>query len=396
MARPRKKTNGILPEHLYFDARRGTYRIRLINGVMKNIGPDRNHAINIANEYNLRARSRVVASVTQLLMASGSSVSSSAMPLSAHIDRIIERIIKDESPTADAVSTLKNDAHRAIEYFSEIPGDGVTLNHVNDYLDKYHSDASANVKNRKISWLKKLFSYAMDEGVMNDNPAARKRPQRVDEKRRHRLKAEWYKAIHSIAPTWLRTAMDLALQTTHARLEISRVRYSLKEPGKNRCGCVWFDEPRETVFGLIYGTLYIHRQKVKDKEAAHVAIPIGGELKRIIDDSKDKIVSAYVVHRMPEKRSNPLSKEVSHITQVSPDYISRSFSKYRDMAGCCNHIPPDERPTFHEIRALAAHLFVHAGINPQARMAHSDAKSTKVYTKDHVDWVEVPHAEIKA
>ena len=72
---------------------------------MKNIGNDRDSAIEIANEYNLRARSKVAASVTQLLMASGSSVSSSAMPLSTHIERIIERIIRDESPAADATKS---------------------------------------------------------------------------------------------------------------------------------------------------------------------------------------------------------------------------------------------------------------------------------------------------
>lgn len=394
MARPRNTKNSKLPEHLYFDARRGTYRLKLINGVMKNIGLDMNVAIDIANEYNLRARSRVAATVSQLLMESGGSVSKASLPLAMHIDKIVNRIITEESPASDAASTLQNDAVRAKEFFKEVPGNAINLSHVNGYLEKYHQEASGNVRNRKISWLKKLFSYAMDEGLMMDNPAGRKKPQRIDEKRRHRLKLEWYKAIHSIAPIWLRTAMDLALQTTHARLEISRIRYSLKEPGKNRCGCVWFDKPSETVFGMIYGTLYIHRQKVKNKEAAHVAIPIGAELKRIIDASRDKITSSYVVHRMPEKRSNPLSKEVSHITQVSPDYISRSFSEYRDMAGCCDHIKPDDRPTFHEIRALAAHLFVQGGIDPQARMAHSDAKSTKIYTQNHVDWVEVPHAEL--
>jgi len=56
----------------------------------------------------------------------------------------------------------------------------------------------------------------------------------------------------------------------------------------------------------------------------------------------------------------------------------------------------EERPTFHEIRALAAHLFDQQGIDPdpQGRMAHSDAKSTKIYTQNHIDWVIVPHGEI--
>jgi hypothetical protein len=104
--------------------------------------------------------------------------------------------------------------------------------------------------------------------------------------------------------------MDLALQTTHARLEVSRIKYSIKEPKTGVCGCVWFEQPENN----IYGTLYIHRQKVQKKEASHVAIPIGEELKRIIDESRDSVASPYVVHRIPE-RNNKRSKEVSHPTR---------------------------------------------------------------------------------
>lgn len=209
------------------------------------------------------------------------------------------------------------------------------------------------------------------------------------DKKRQRLSLDHFMAIRRAAEPWLRTAMDLALQTTYARLEVSRIKYSIREP-KNG-GCVWFEQPENG----IYGTLYIHRQKVQKKEASHVAIPIGDELQRIIDNSRDNVASPYVVHRIPERQVKR-SKEVSHPTLVAPDYLSRSFSAVRDQLGLCNHLTMDERPTFHEIRALAAHLFDKQGIDPQGRMAHSDAKSTKIYTQNHIDWVVVPHGEIKA
>ena len=225
---------------------------------------------------------------------------------------------------------------------------------------------------------------------MLDNPATRKKKRRTDEKKRQRLSFEHFMAIRRAAAPWLRTAMDLALQTTHARLEVSRIRYSIREPKDGICGCIWFEQQQNG----IYGMLYIHRQKVQKKEASHVAIPIGDELKRIIDNSRDNVASPYVVHRIP-KRNVKRSKEVSHPTQVAPDYISRSFSAVRDKLGLCNHLAMEERPTFHEIRALAAHLFDKQGIDPQGRMAHSDAKSTKIYTKNHTNWVVVPHGEIR-
>jgi integrase len=137
---------------------------------------------------------------------------------------------------------------------------------------------------------------------------------------------------------------------------------------------VWVEHPENG----IYGTLYIHRQRCRRRGITR-SDPIGEELKRIIEDSRDSVASPYVVHRIPE-RNNKRSKEVSHPTQVAPDYLSRSFSALRDKIGLCDHLPMEERPTFHEIRALAAHLFDSQGIDPQARMAHSDAKSTKIYT----------------
>lgn len=389
-ARPRKRENRNLPDFLLFDKATGQYRFTLITGKRKSIGTDRVMAIAIAKEYNLRMRPETVPSVESLIRDSGG-LNGEAQPFSEHVERIMARAVSDEKPSSSTLDDWNNDALRVKEFFTDIPACDIELEHVNQFINRYHADASANVQNRKVSFLKKLFSYAVDESLMMDNPAARKKMRRVEEKKRKRLPLDIFTAIRDAAEPWLRTAMELALQTTHARLEVSRIKYSIKEPKNGVCGCVWFEQPENG----IYGTLYIHRQKVQKKEASHVAIPIGEELKRIIDGSRDSVASPYVVHRIPE-RNNKRSKEVSHPTQVAPDYLSRSFSALRDKLGLCDHLPMDERPTFHEIRALAAHLFDSQGIDPQGRMAHSDAKSTKIYTSNHIDWVMVPHGEIKA
>ncbi|EJV1917665.1 recombinase [Escherichia coli] len=388
-ARPRKKEYRHLPDYLFFDKDRGVYKFTLVTGKKKNIGKDRAMAIAIAREYNLRMRPELSPSVDNLIRESGG-VTGEAKPFADHVDHIMARAVEDERPSQSTLDDWNNDALRVKEFFINIPACDIELEHVNAYINKYHASASANVQNRKVSFLKKLFSYAVDESLMLDNPATRKKMRRTEEKKRQRLSLDHFMTIRRAAAPWLRTAMDLALQTTHARLEVSRIRYSIREPKNGICGCVWLEQPESG----IYGTLYIHRQKVQKKEASHVAIPIGDELKRIIDDSRDNVASPYVVHRIPERQVKR-SKEVSHPTQVAPDYLSRSFSALRDSLGLCNHLKMDERPTFHEIRALAAHLFDKQGIDPQGRMAHSDSKSTKIYTQNHIDWVVVPHGEIK-
>lgn len=388
--RPRKRENRHFPDYLYFDKETGQYRFQLITGKRKSIGSDRAMAIAIAREYNLRMRPDMVPSIESLVRESGG-INGEAKPFAEHAQALLDRAIRDENPGTDAKAVWLNDIERVKEFFSDIYACDIDLEHVNAYIKKYHSEASANVQNRKVSFLKKLFSYAVDESLMMDNPAERKKMRRVDSKARRRLTLADFNKIHRAAPLWLQTAMDLAMQTTHARLEVSRIRYSIKQPGQGICGCVWFSEPQ----GDIYGTLYIHRQKVQHKEASHVAIPIGPVLRDIIERSRDNVASPYVVHRLPLKRSNPTSKEVRHPTQVAPDYLSRSFSAMRDQVGVGAGMPEDQRPTFHEIRALSAFLFNKQGIDPQGRMAHSDAKSTKIYTENHIDWVCVPHGEIK-
>lgn len=388
-ARPRKREYRHLPDYLIFDKERGVYKFTLITGKKKNLGKDRVMAIAIAREYNQRMRPGNIPSIEALIRDSGG-INGEAQPFALHADALLKRAIEDEKPKSDTAAMWYNDIERIKEYFSDIAACDIELEHVNGYIKKYHPDSSANVQNRKVSFLKKLFSYAVDESLMFDNPATRKKMRRVDGKTRRRLTMDQFMTIRQSAEPWLRTAMDLALQTTQARLEVSRIRYSIKEPKEGVCGCVWLDNEENG----IYGTLYIHRQKVQHKEASHVAIPIGAALKVIIDNSRDSVASPYVVHRLLEKRSNPISKEVTHPTQIAPDYLSRAFSALRDKIGVAAELPIEARPTFHEIRALAAHLFEMQGIDPQARMAHSDAKSTKIYTQNHVDWVHVPHAEI--
>lgn len=388
-ARPRKKENRHLPDHLYLDSATGTYRFILVTGKRKSLGTDRAMAIAIAREYNNQMRPETVVSLAGLIRESGG-VNGEANPFSEHVEKLLARAIRDEKPAPITKDVWLNDIVRIKEFFT-MPACDIDLEHVNGFIQKYHAESSANVQNRKVSFLRKIFSYGVDESLMMDNPANRKKLRPKDAKKRRRLSLIEFKMMRDSAEPWLRTAMDLALQTTQARLEVTRIRYSIKAPKAGVCGCLWYDTPQND----IYGVLYIHRQKVQMKESSHIAIPIGPELKRIIDESRDRVASPYVVHRLPDKTSNPISKEVNHPTQVVPSYLSRAFSALRDSLNIAGKYPIEERPTFHEIRALAAHLFEVQGLDPQARMAHSDSKSTKIYTQNHVEWIAVPHAEIK-
>ena len=368
-----------LPSGLYYDKSTGRYLLKLINGKRKTIGSDKYKAVALANAYNAKMR-------PELSVMALSGIDDVLIPF----DEIEEKILIRETLSRDIKRALSNDMNRAREYFT-MTVDSIDRKTCQDYLQHYHSNIKGDSYNKKISFLRKLFNYIVDMGLMNDNPAKGILKDAPLAKVRKRLSLEQYKAIHAVAPLWLQTAMDLSLQTTHARLEIIRIEYKLSKPSDTRNGCHWFDTPSNG----IYGTLHINRQKVIGNEEAHVAIPIGEELKRIIDQSKDNILCPFVVHRVADSRRKHQSGEVKHPNQVSPDYLSVAFRKFRDSTGLFDSMPREARPTFHEIRALSSKLFSDQGVNPQARMAHKDARSTKVYTANHVQFVEVPHAEIK-
>ncbi len=385
---PRKRDNNNrdLPPYLYFESGKG-YRLTLTNGTRKVISKNRTEAIIIANEYNRLKR----ASILDVILSGDSKL----LPLADYCDTIFDRMVTDKAPGKSLLSTWKNDIARVKAYFN-MPGNQINLGTVTDYMEEFHSKASNNVYNRKLGFLELVFEYAKDIGEMKENPAKLKIKRPKEAKKRKALDVKSFTMIREAAPLWLKTAMDLTLQTTHAVLEISRIEYKIKKAEQGRCGCIWYDEPTIIAGDVIYGELAIHRQKTHKSEASHVVIPIGQTIKDIIDNSRDNIASPYVIHKLPKNRSNPMSKEVKHITQIVSHNISREFSNIRDQLGLFSDLSKEERPTYHEIRGMAARLIEAQGVSPQERMGHSDSKSTKIYTSfgRGVAWTLVPHVNI--
>jgi hypothetical protein len=380
---PRQRTdaNKDFPVGLYTKRVRGKLRFYFVreDGTEKwfPIGVTRGDAIAAAHAYNAKYR------VQQMAISERGDKYNK--PLSHWVPVVLLRVKKEEKLGANAMSTFEADCNRLVEQFGSIMTKAINLETVNAYLELNCSGKSNNVYNRKISFLRKVFDYLCDMSAMATNPAELKKVKPKEEKKRQRMDLAAFKQIEAAAPLWLKTAMNLALQTTHAVLEVSRIKYR---------DCEYFPAPVIENGLEVFGVMRIHRQKVQKKEASRVAIPITAALKQIIDVSRqDHILSPYIVHKR-KTDSNPVSKEVTHETQLVSTLISRTFSELRDELGLYDHLDKDSRPTFHEIRALSIHLFTQMGIDPQARAAHTDSKSTKIYQRGHVEWVEVPAAEL--
>ncbi|MCM5507166.1 integrase [Vibrio sp. SCSIO 43169] len=384
MPRPRKLENRGLPEGLYHKGVKG-YVFKRVDNTWKSLGHDKARAVVLAKRYN--ATFRVDSELTHVITEFCPKKSSlNGSPLSEFFDRLRIRYEEDEQPSKETLTLFLNRLGKLEEILGERVGDSVTLSDVNHVLTSFATDKSNEVYNRWLGFMVKVFDYALDEGVMTDNPARRKKSRRIEAKRRNRLSLTEYKEIWLAAPLWLRTAMALSIETTHSVNEVCSMKYTD------------FEQLNQPILeqGLkIYGYLKVHRQKVKDKEASRVRIPVTASLLQIIRTSReDGIASPYIVHRIPLKRSNEVSQNCDHYTQVNKKYLSKQFSNVRDRVGVQNHLTSDRRPTFHEIRALSIHLYDKAGYDPQARAAHTDSRSTEVYKEGHIHWVTVPAAEL--
>jgi hypothetical protein len=379
--RRKKSVNDDLPTGLSPVRLRGVMRLRYRYPSGKDfwfpIGTSRSDAKEAAKLFNAEYRNPMIDMIER-----GDKYN---RPIKYWLPKVIDRVKKDESLSNEVMSTFLKDCDRLLEQQGNTYTKSITLETVNDFLIEFTAGKSAEVYNRKISFLKKVFSYFVDMSAMTYNFANDKKAKKLEAKKRTRLKLADYQLIFDAAPSFLKVAMDLAMQTTHATLEISRLKYR---------DCKFLDAPEILDGVLVYGFLRIHRQKVQTKESSRVEIPITEALKQIIANSRDKLLSPYIVHRL-SRYSKQLGEGCDHPTQVSSKYISREFSKVRDAVGVYSNLAKDERPTFHEIRALSIHLYTKAGLDPQSRAAHADAKSTKIYQENHIEWVRVPAGEIK-
>ncbi|TRY29769.1 tyrosine-type recombinase/integrase [Aliiglaciecola sp. M165] len=383
MAPRRKKIeNNDLPVGLTTKLVRGSkrFKYRYISGKEFYFPPKtkRIEAIEAAKLFNAEHRNRTI----NLL----ENADKYNRPLAYWIPIVKVRVQQEENLKENAWSTFSNDCERLLSFGGSAYSKSLDLEFVTEYMVKHTSGKSVNVYNRKLRFLRKIFSYLLDEGAIKHNYAWDKRTKKNTSKKiRQRLQLEALLKMHSAAELWLKTAIELGLETAQATLEVSRMKYS---------DCTWFDTPKIENGLTIYGFIRVRRQKTEHLEASNVEIPITAALRSTIFNSgKDGIEGPYIVHRIGRYKAQ-IGENCDHHTQVASTYLSSAFSKLRDELGLYSVLPKKARPTFHEVRALAARMFKDGGIDPQERLAHSDAKSTKIYTENHVEWTRVIAAEL--
>ncbi|MCG9678714.1 integrase [Vibrio sp. Isolate24] len=397
----RRSDRAHYPEFLLKVKHRGQvrFRFKVIDGSLKMFPPGttEQQAIQAALAYNEKYR----ANAAHFSLESSNKRNTRPQdpfnkPLAEWLPIVIKRVSSEEGLSQGVLSKFKSECEKLNEALGNVHSKDLSLADINKFLNDNYSNSSKRTFNGKVSNLKKVFSYLADESAIESNFMVNKKLRKVSKedfkKSRRDLLPSDYEAIYEAAPLYLKVAMALSLQTTHVVREIYRIKYKINAPKEGVCGVVWNQDqaPHHVDGHEVYGTLYIHREKVKKSDSSLVAIPVTAAIKEIIDLSKtDRLHCPYVVHRKPVQSTRGVAKDCDHPYQVHHQNISKEFSRVRDSLGLYSDVDKKFRPTYHEIRGLSARLIEQMGESATIRMAHANEKTTKIYTgSDKPIWNE--------
>jgi len=361
--RPRNAKNKGLPPNLYLDGRRSTFRYRRPDdGTWHPMGADKTEAIRAAKQLNaiLTAHSDLITRVMgdKVLMQD-------------FIDSFTAEILPHRELAKATLDLYAIRFKQVKAAFGVRPIDEITIRMVSELLDSLTPRAS----NQCRALLVDVFNHACAKGLCPDNPAA-STINRIEKKARKRHTVEGLKAVRGHSPIWLQNAIDLALITAQRRADILNMR---------------FDDVRD-------GYLYVIQQKTaKASDTAWIRFKLTPELNAVIERCRDRVLSPFLIHRMPERLKQKQQQNKEHWTKVEQDYLTRAFKDARDGSKCYADWSDAEQPGFHEVRALSLHLYKKAGKDGQKIAGHATEDMTRNYQRDHAEivWADaVPDLDI--
>lgn len=343
--RPRKARNKDLPPGLYERKGRYYYR-RPTDGKEVYLGSDRGAAKRAAKQANIH-------------LSDDSDLTAKALGVETHtVARAVENWLEqDVAHRALKQGTLENTNYRASRIVADLGRrmvSTVSTQDVAEWLDGFDGDAYK--AHRSI--LSQVFDHAITKGWTKTNPVTPTKTRKPGtKKQRQRLTLEQYQDIHARAEEWLRVAMDVSLVTLQRRGDVVRMMFA--------------DE--------VDGCLLVKQEKT----GPVLEIAIGLELRAIIKRARQSgMVSPYIVHRRQQRRA----RGSEHRTQVTAEMVTRAFAETRDLLEVFAEVPANQRPTFHEIRALGGRLYEQAGwsiAEIQGLMGHADEGMTEHYLEGH-------------
>lgn len=355
--RPRGRLSVGLPPNLYPNNNGTTFKYRRPDtGEWFGMGGDRQKAIAAAKKLN------------SLLLPSNDLVTAvigAGVTVREFLEIYATEILPSREYAQDTIDLFETRRSQINAVLGDRAMDSITISDVADLVKPFGPRSANQIRSRLID----VFNHAAARGIVVDNPAV-VTIAKLEKRITQRHTAAGLKKIRMASPLWMQNAIDLGLITAQRREDITRMRFD----------------------GIEDGYMYVVQLKTRrSSDAGWLQIKITPELQAVINRCRDDVPSPYLIHRRPDIIKRGKFKTKDHWTQVTDDYLTHAFQEIRDGCGAYNHLPMEERPGFHQIRALSQKLYELAGKDPQKIAGLTTKKMSKNYTKDHdeITWTEV-------
>jgi len=326
MPASRRGTNKTLPLRLY-KAGNGYYFYRHpITGKNHGMGKDRQKAIAAAHELN-----SIFASQTDLVEKV---TKTKDMDFLTFVDKFQNTYLMERKLSEATLAVYSQKLVHVRNYFKGETFNSITIFFVAQFLNKFSPSQSNNYR----SLLVQIYRYAMSQGVTDKNIPELTLVRKYTVSRQRLTVSDFYTILEYAEP-WMQNAMLLGLHILQRREDLVKLKWEdIKE-----------------------GVLYIKQIKVDKHRTGNISINVTPAIQQVLDRCKDGIDSPYILHKQPLKKRQ--SKKKDHLTQLSPDQVSRGFQFARQASLLYENLPEEQHPSFHEIRSLGIYLYEQQGFN---------------------------------
>lgn len=379
MNRPRKKGNRDLPPNLYSSLRGGKVYYAYKHphtGKHHGMGHDRRAAIDAAHQLNA-ALVMPISLVDRVL--------GRVDLFGGWLDRYLDIRLSEGNLSPKTVRILRYDVELMRKALGALPMIDLSVFHCAEFVSQWTEAGKRRMAARMRSQLIICLDYAASHGLIDDNPA-KKTLAITAQTHRSRLTKAQFDAIYALAAPPIQNAMLLALVTLQRREDIASMKFK-----DVKGGFLYIRQGKTAKIrkGRREGSLNV---------AAHIMLATTWELPGVgtVQDAirqcrGTQVISRHMVHHIHgRKAAGATHAEVKPGLPLQPDNLTRGFASARDRSGLFGKMAAKEKPTFHEIRSLGAHLYKEAGIDPQALLGHTDAKMTDYYLDGHGEkWTKI-------
>lgn len=338
-ARPRQKGQLDLPPHMSVDRKpngKTYYYYRMPDNRKESLGTNREEAVETAKALNA-AINRETALLTKVL--------------DRQKTKEIKKLADSPVPPVDVAFDLFRDY-----YFQKKFSDTTRNAHrqrINNYKAAWqmmgrinqvqHTDITAflNAKpahayQKHQGLLKEAWQYFVHQGWCPENLADKTMAPILPDKMRKPITYDELMAIRAISPDYLQRAIDLALHSLQRREDLTKL--------------------QRTAINLTANTFTVKQGKTANyKKPIFLEVDMHPELRAAVGfclESRYAFICPFLLHYMPARLTEQVRNGKDHHMAMKPQWLSNEFSKYRDQSGLFNHLSAEEKPTFHEIRAL--------------------------------------------